>query len=322
MNPFRLYLRNKGKEFLLYFRLMKRSGVMRKPNSPSHLYFSVLDGNCIHGGMCDRFKSIISLYAFCKANNLPFRIKYSSPFQLEKILVPAEYDWGVKAGEYTDNPLFVKILFMRKEPQGKRLMRLKTRRQVHLYSNRNWLEHINNRYNTDFKWGELYKELFKPSPVLQTRIDEMKKNIDGEYIAAVFRFQNLLGDFLEYELTSLPSEAEKTQLIQTCLRGLKDVMSSYPDVKFLVTSDSLKFLNEAVKLDRVYIIPGELKHMDQSRATNSEEDLDPHLKAFTDFYMIGGAKKIYRIGTPQMYPSEFPMYAAKVNDVPFESVIC
>ena len=36
--------------------------------------------------------------------------------------------------------------------------------------------------------------------------------------------------------------------------------------------------------------------------------------------MISKARKVYRVGTPLMYHSEFPLYAAKINDRPFESV--
>lgn len=44
------------------------------------------------------------------------------------------------------------------------------------------------------------------------------------------------------------------------------------------------------------------------------------LKSGLDFYMLSEAQKIYRIGTPYMYPSEFPVYAAKVHGIPFESI--
>ncbi len=36
--------------------------------------------------------------------------------------------------------------------------------------------------------------------------------------------------------------------------------------------------------------------------------------------MISKAEKVYSIVIGDMYPSEFPMYAAKINNVPFDRV--
>ncbi len=85
----------------------------------------MIDRETFHGGMCDRFKGIISLYAYCKYLGKPFRIKYTYPFRLEDYLLPASYDWTLKDNEYTDNPLYCKILYMRGEHLATRLLNLK-----------------------------------------------------------------------------------------------------------------------------------------------------------------------------------------------------
>lgn len=99
----------------------------------------MVDGETFHGGLCDRFKGIISLYAYCKYRGLPFRIRYTYPFRLEDYLAPAAYDWTLREGEYTDNPLYSRILYMRGEHLAARLLTLNTRKQIHFYTNRDLL---------------------------------------------------------------------------------------------------------------------------------------------------------------------------------------
>ena len=36
--------------------------------------------------------------------------------------------------------------------------------------------------------------------------------------------------------------------------------------------------------------------------------------------MLSGSSKVYSLYTEEMYKSEFPMYAAKVEDIPFERI--
>lgn len=96
--------------------------------------------------------------------------------------------------------------------------------------------------------------------------------------------------------------------------------ASCADIPLLVTADSVTFLKRAVQLEGVHIIPGTLTHIDGNKNQAIKNPFEVYLKSFVDFYMLIGAQKIYRIGTPQMYPSKFPAYAAKVNGIPFESI--
>ena len=103
---------------------------------------------------CATDKGIITLYAYCKYQNLPFRIRYTYPFRLEDYLSPAVYDWTLREREYTDNPLYSRVLYMRGEHMATRLLQLKiTSRQIHFYSNRDCLEPINAAYAQGAKKG-------------------------------------------------------------------------------------------------------------------------------------------------------------------------
>lgn len=322
-----LELRHMAKEILLSAKIAMKSSHMQRPVSKEKepLCIAMVDGESFHGGMCDRFKGIISLYAYCKYVDLPFRIRYTFPFRLEDYLVPAQYDWTLKDGEYTDNPLYHRVLYMRGEHYARRLMYFYPTRQVHFYTNRDLLPWLRERFCDNgvkgYDWGVLYRELFKPAPVLQQRIDNILGEIGGEYDAAVFRFQNLLGDFKEYHFKALQEKAEAQELLEKCLDYVKQKKESMPGKMLLVTSDSINFLRRVAQIDGVYVIPGTLSHMDCSKHGDAPANAaDGYLKSFLDFYMISKARKVYRVGTPLMYNSEFPVYAAKINDRPFESV--
>ena len=166
-----LELRHRLKELLLAARIALKSKELGKPVAGGPVYVAMIDGESFHGGMCDRFKGIISLYAYCKHRGLPFRIRYTYPFRLEDYLSPAAYDWTLRPGEYTDNPLYSRVLYMRGEHLATRLLKLKTtRRQIHYYSNRDCLAHVNEalarRSEDRYGWGDLFCELFRPGTVL------------------------------------------------------------------------------------------------------------------------------------------------------------
>lgn len=317
-----LEFRHLLKEFLLAIKIALKSKELNKPKTAKPVFVAMVDGESFHGGMCDRFKGIISLYAYCKYHGIPFRIRYTCPFKLEDYLSPASYDWILKEHEYTDNPMFSRVLYMRGEHLAKRLLNLRTTKQVHFYSNRDCLAQINGAYAKEdgFNWGELFCELFKPGTVLDERIKSIKKDLGCDYYAAVFRFQNLLGDFHEYHFESIKDKDEAEKLIGKCLDSIKTLKSEHGNKALLVTSDSISFLKRASQIEGVYIIPGVLIHMDGQKNNILENPYEIYLKSFLDFYMLSDAQCIYRIGTSYMYPSEFPVYAAKVHDIPFKSI--
>lgn len=288
----------------------------RSYSCPHKMLISIVDnGRFYNGGLADRFKGEISSYAWCKSNGYDFRIKYDFPFRLEDYLQPAKYNWLLKENEMSHCMRDVRIMYASGE-MGRRMIGLKTRKQIHYWGNMNYLHVLNEAYGTDYSWGELFLELFKPTAKLQNAIDDLKAKINCSYNAAVFRFQNLLGDFREYSYEPLPL-SEQQELLMRCIKGLQDLLNKFPNTKFLVTSDSSKFLEVASKLDRVFIIPGKIVHC----GTVEGEDFDVYMKSFVDFYMISEAKSVYCVGTSEMYPSEFPMYAAKLNDVNFERIL-
>lgn len=321
-----LELRHSFKELMLATQIALKSKERGRPVMDRPACVAMVDGMAYHGGMCDRFKGIVSLYAYCKHHGIPFRIRYTYPFRLEDYLSPAAYDWILDDNEYTDNPLYSRVLYMRGEHLARRLLGLKVTRQVHFYTNRDLLERINDvlrgENETDrYDWGELFRELFRPCEGLRNRINAIKRNIGGDYCAAVFRFQNLLGDFHEYRYKELAGADEKEALVVKCLDAISELKKRHGDKALLVTSDSAAFLQRVSQIKGVHIIPGKLIHIDQvSGEADGDTGREAYMKSFLDFYVLSEAQKIYRVGTSYMYPSEFPVYAAKVHDIPFESI--
>ncbi|MBO8479353.1 MAG: hypothetical protein IAB80_10790 [Bacteroidetes bacterium] len=277
---------------------------------------AMVDGKQYHGGMCDRFKGMVSLYAYCKQRGIEFRILYNYPFDLSEYLVPSSYDWRLKEGEFSGCFRDCRIIYLRGE-SGHRLTRLRTKKQIHFYGNMDILDVLNKDRGTSYRWGELFKELFRPSEALASQLADLHTGIGEEYDAAVFRFQNLLGDFPEYRFKPLESRQEREKLKEKCLAAVRE-LAARPENgrKLLVTSDSESFLQEVSGIEGTFVIPGTVVHMDGGGKRNGSS----HMKSFLDFFMLTEARSVSCIGTKEMYPSQFPMYAAKVNGIPFRRI--
>lgn len=296
-----------------------RRYVFHKKVHPEHqLFILFIDGSMPHGGMADRFKSAVSAFAFCLHYNIPFRLKYTSPFELSDYLVPNEYDWRLRENEKISYNFFEVKYITDRMPDGLiRLRNLKTKKQIHCLFYGDIVNALNNLNNTHYRWGELFKMLFRPTEELKNAIKQYREKIGGDYVCAVFRFQNLLGDFTEYQYTEA-NEKEKKELIAKCKNALYKLQRRLPgEQKILVTSDSVAFLNAIHDIQHVYAFPEKIVHIDNAPG----EAHNVYLKSFIDFYLLSEGKAIYSIGTNQMYNTQFPMYAAKLNHIPFERII-
>ncbi len=280
------------------------------------MLISMVDSRRQAKGLTDRFKGIISVYALAKAIDVPYRCIYNHPICLTSFLVPNRYDWLPRQEELDDTVSGMRFKLMRKQRKARRLLRvLPLTKQVRIYANNNYLDEINRVFRTEYKWGELFGELFKITEPLEKNLQYHQGQIGGPYIACVFRFQALLGDFEEYHFKPL-SKIEQRQLIARNKEALRRITET-STVPVLVTSDSSTFIGEIKALDNVYTIPGKVVHIDN--AANEKEEV--YMKSFVDFFMLSRAQKIYSIGTKIMYRTDFPAFAAKVNDVPFERIL-
>ena len=102
------------------------------------------------------------------------------------------------------------------------------------------------------------------------------------------------------------------QIIDEAEQDIRDLMGIPDNYKVLVTADSSRFLSEAQKLERVYVIPGKIFHPHYVA-----EGKNPFLKSFIDFYMLMEAEKVHLLKTGPMYKSGFPEFAALLGNKPF-----
>jgi len=300
------------KETFMRFRYYQFS-FFRK--NKQQLYIAVFDEKRTGFGLADRLKGIISLYAFCKIKNIPFRCAFTFPFDLSLFFEPNQYDWQLKDGEKSLFSSDVRVLIVQGEGNGRRLLWLNTKKQVHAYLNRDYLPLYEKKFNVSFDWGELFQELFKPTEKLNARINVHLERINSNYIACVFRFQSLLGDFKEYHFPTLSSGGQQT-LMDTCMETLCLLRGKH-HLPILVTSDSSKFLSYVSGLENIFPVSGKVVHLDCTHDAPEEV----YMKSFVDWMLLSKADKIYNVVSGKMYPSAFPLYAAKINNVPFERIV-
>lgn len=267
------------------------------------------------GGLADRLKGIISLFAWCQKYNRPFKINFCEPFRLQDYLVPNQYDWLPDGVAYSGSNVLPRICL--REPRTDRYLNSRwdelfprwmegyvgdERKQYHVYTN---------MFLSNFNFSDNFNKLFKPCDRLQTEINHHLGLIGGQYISISFRFTTLLGDFTD--CTGKPlSDVEKKKLIQDSLNAIKSISASAPKHdKILVTADSCTFTERVKNMENVYVIPGKIGHIDYDHGD------DVNMKTFLDFFMISKAEAVFLAKGTGMYNSAFAKTAAMVNDKTF-----
>ncbi len=285
-----------------------------KGSNREKLVVFMADGKVRHGGLGDRLRGIVSLFALCREKGYQFRIFFNSPFTLEKYLLPNQYDWRISPEEMSYNSEWSLPVYndTRKEydDREKRWQRrvLGTQiapdyRQIHSY---------NTFYFAEDNFRELFNTLFRPAPCVEEAVAKVKENMEGSYISISTRFLMLLGDFKEPKnIWKVLDEEEGENLMRLCLDKIKEIQN-LPENRgkmTLITSDSTRFLNFVANEPYIYVIPGNISHIDTKKA--EEED---QLKTFVDFFTIKDAERSYLVVGPDMYrSSNFAKRAAQAD---------
>lgn len=272
------------------------------------------DGRRLHGGLADRLRGIVSAYSICKDQGWQFRINFTSPFRLERYLVPASYDWLLKVGELSFNRKWSHAVFQdtrgdvgEREKRWQRKTALKQFslpfRQIHVYTA---------FYHAEDRFGDLFNELFRPAPDLQRALDQVVEQCGPGFVSVTTRFCELLGDFKEpVRGRDVLSDDDAERLIESLLAEIKR-LHDRKQVRILVTSDSRKFLERVKNLDYCVVIPGEISHID-----NGEPNDDADFKTFLDFMTISKASESYLLLGPGMYNGNFAKRASAAGRHPY-----
>lgn len=273
-----------------------------------------MDSKDFTNGFADRLRGIISIYAYAKLHNIPFRINHKKPFLMETFFVPNKYDWLLKEGEISNNILRARPIVLRNHTKGNRIIHLNKKCQHHFYVNIDLLGLLNSKYNKDFNYKTLFNELFKPSQLLQERIAPYMHYVESGYISISFRFMQLMGDFQDC-MGDILSEVERRELISNChafIHKLHHENSQIPYV--LVTSDSSTFMKSINEIDFVFTLPGDIGHIGFSNDENTQ------VKTMMDFYMISKAQKAYMGYSGKMYKSHFAQSAAQTTGIEYNAI--
>lgn len=295
-----------------YFKSFRKLYHNKALELPSECYVYVADGSTAHGGISDRLRGITGVYQYCKSRNIPFRIYFVHPFNLDQFLIPNKYNWKLRDNEFVRNNkvgfrFFNAYSHMWEKKNIYFSLLDSHRKQVHCYTNVTINESNMHTY---------FNELFQPSDILQQALDKCLIAIQGGYVSITFRFQNLLGDLHERYAVELPTDKEKKDYINHCLSAIEKVHETNKDFydKVLVTADSQIFLSYAKKLPYVYVVPGKVTHIDFPGDNTGMA----HIKDFLDLFMISKANHVYFYCYGRMYhSSHFSRTAALIGNKPY-----
>lgn len=287
-------------------------------NEFSDAVINLFEGGISSGGLADRLRGILSTYYICKNKKLNYKLFFISPFKLEEFLVPAEYDWRIAENVICRKGCELVLLDTidnsnyHKNKQKKYLeSKLKKRRkQIHVYTNA--------AFSYDYDYYSLFNELFKPSKRLEKSISYYINKIGKDYISVSTRFMGLLGDFNETSCgPNRLSEEDSILLLNKVLKQVESIHTIHPNKTILLTSDSCTFLDYSKRLPYVYIIPGNITHIDNKQDSS---DYEKYEKTFIDFFMIANANEVFLIRTGKMMKSGFSYAASKVYNKKFNYV--
>lgn len=269
------------------------------------------DGRTSHGGFSDRLRGIFSLYEYCKKNNFDFKIYFVHPFKLDTFLLPNDYNWWIEEKDLIFDKRLSGFRFinsysdMNEEIFDKFLRSDNDKIQIHVYSN--WTNH-------EEKFFDYFRCLFRISPFLDKYLVKYANEIGGPYVSISFRFISLLGDFKDSYFAHETNEVNKQYYLDRCKKFISRIHNQYPQYqKILITADSNIFINEIKDLPYVYIIKGNIVHMDYV-----SENISGHLKTMIDYFLISKADKVFCYSCGEMFKAtKFAKTAALIGGKEF-----
>lgn len=329
----------------------------------------MLDGKCYSGGITDVIKGIISMFKLSKELGFDFKINFKFPFKLTDYLQPNTYNWTIDSRDISYNPKISSPLWLYSvhnsfgkthefeiEFQRKVIKRFLAKNQsasqIHIYSNSDWAQ--GREYSTFFN------ELFTPSESLLNVINFHKNQLGDNYVSMTFRFQQLLGDFIEAS-SGTDQTTKVLDLMKKSGRLNNDAISDYGIMQLRALLGDFRNknistpLNETSKIHLVERCINKITEIHSKLPKNtkilitadsdfflnkvSELDFvyaitkknlvpniskdalyDTFLKAYVDMLMISYAKKIFLLTTGPMYKSGFAKNASLINNNEYEEI--
>ncbi|MEZ4858019.1 MAG: hypothetical protein R2781_04350 [Flavobacteriaceae bacterium] len=313
--------RFKKKIGLLHKRLtiaLAYAGRLSVKKSPHKKIIICFDGLFPHGGFVDRLKGIVSLYEVSKLLGYEFYIQFDNPFHLPVFLKPNKVSWDIAKTDLSWTPLKTKFLYLMNDFEANPLEIIKQSKATTfiVYTNIDYLPKLYTQWSPsqiEEKWANNFNELFQKSDYLKKELATLGNK---KYIGIHTRFTSLMGDFRDTTKKVLSEEQKQALLQQLESKIAEIVKQAYYDS--YVFSDSMIFLQFISKNQKVHIVGGTPKHMDNF---NEETSLENHLKTILDFFLMANSEVIYFLRVAPMYHSSFSKYAAIVGNKPFKTIL-
>lgn len=272
------------------------------------------DGLFPHGGLVDRLKGIVSFYQIAQELGYDFKLLFDNPFQLSTFLKPNQVDWQINRNQLKWHPAKSKFLYLINNFNVNPLQVIKTSKAQIFYVYAN-IDYAKTTYSNltetelETKWRTSFNILFKKSPFLDTKLNEMEAST---YIAFHSRFTSLMGDFVD-TTTKVLSNTEKATLLNQLLL-IVDRVKKDENKPAYVFSDSVNFIEYIQSKTEVKTVKGNPFHMDNFKGNSN---LEGHLKTLIDFFMLSKSQTVYFLNLKPMYNSSFSKYAAIIGNTKF-----
>jgi hypothetical protein len=281
----------------------------------------VFDRSVPHGGLVDRFKGIVSFYAYAKKFNYEFKIYHKHPYDLDFFLAPNSYDWRAKPEDLHYNLLDTDILYLmeRFDIDPGTFLSGKKNKKFFVYSNVNYLHKIfdnETKSATETIWGQLFNELFRPTQTLQIEVGKVIGEIEKPFISFHTRFTSILGDFTDVRKKEL-SPDKQMALVRNCVEIINQHANQHKGDQILVFSDSIKFLSYIKQHTDYTVLDGNPLHIDGKNVVTGAVF---HMKTFIDFFVLSKSEKIFLISTGPMYNSNFSRFASYLEGCEFKKI--
>ena len=308
----------KNKLLPLYHKLNEDNPYTGSP-SQKEVVFVVTADTTFNMGLADRLRGVTSVYEVCKEMGVSFKLHFKVPNMID-YLEPNQYNWVIDDKElcYDTQYTYPCTLLTFHANLNSKLQSFAHKTILKHYIKKPYQQiHVHtNMVASEKEYGQLFKELFKPTPLLQEQLDIHLPNLGGEkaYIAMVYRFRQLLGD-LKDGGERLPEEQREGYLARA-IKCVEREHDKRPNERILVTSDSKTFISRIKELPYVYTLPGEVVHM----GVTTDASKMTYLKSFLDYYMLSYAHTVISVRDKKMYHSGFALRAAMLNDAKYMEV--
>ena len=259
-------------------------------------------------GLADRIKTFVNGYILAQENNRSLFIYHDKGFELQKYLEPNQIDWRISPAEICWGLNRVKLLWFDQFS----LSLQKKNKEYHGYAlYADVFSSLTPELLEKYAFSRIFHTLFRPSPHLAQLISAAMNScqlIENQYIAVHLRFLNFFEPVEKQAVSATGTPEQQEQMIRDIHATIDDLRKKSDCNTVLLFSDSNKFL-QAPHPSYIKVLPGSVGHISRNNGHDAITD-----KAFTDLFVMGKAKCIYRILGNHIYPGGFAQTAARIAE--------